>query len=115
MCLNCRKTNHDQKTEEEPKPPEDALPTDDKPEVDVPAVAKVSEKFTTSPWTLSVGGLVEKPRTFTTEDLVAMFKPEARVYRLRCVEGWSMVIPWVGLPLSAVGSLEAPSPSGGAV
>jgi sulfoxide reductase catalytic subunit YedY len=75
-------------------------------------VAKVSEKFTTSPWTLSVGGLVEKPRTFSTEDLVAMFKPEERVFRLRCVEGWSMVIPWQGFPLSRI--LEAVVPKGDA-
>jgi sulfoxide reductase catalytic subunit YedY len=73
-------------------------------------VAKVSEKFTIAPWTLSVGGLVEKPRAFSTEDLVATFQPEERVYRLRCVEGWSMVIPWQGFPLSRI--LEAVVPKG---
>lgn len=71
-------------------------------------VARVAEKFVTSPWTLAVGGLVDRPRSFSTEDLVAMFRPEERIYRLRCVEGWSMVIPWQGFPLARL--LEAVVP-----
>src|SRR4030067_1523173 len=62
-------------------------------------VAAVSQGFKTSPWTVAVGGLVNKPQTFGIEDLVKKFPPEERVYRLRCVEAWSMVIPWLGFPL----------------
>jgi sulfoxide reductase catalytic subunit YedY len=52
----------------------------------------------TSPWDVEVGGLVANPRTFGLEDLLK-FEQEERIYRLRCVEAWSMVIPWVGFPL----------------
>jgi sulfoxide reductase catalytic subunit YedY len=63
------------------------------------AVAQMAEGFQTSPWTVTVGGLVNKPRTFDLDDLLK-FTQEERVYRLRCVEAWSMVIPWVGFPLA---------------
>ncbi|HEX2996074.1 MAG TPA: protein-methionine-sulfoxide reductase catalytic subunit MsrP [Anaerolineales bacterium] len=63
-------------------------------------VAPASANFKTSPWTVEVGGLVNKPRTFGVEDLQKMFTLEERIYRLRCVEAWSMVIPWQGFPLS---------------
>ena len=56
----------------------------------------------TRPWTLVVDGLVKKPRTFTIEDLLKLAPLEERIYRMRCVEGWSMVIPWVGFPISAL-------------
>jgi len=56
----------------------------------------------TRPWTLTVSGLVAKPTTFDIDRLIAMVPLEERVYRLRCVEAWSMVIPWVGLPLKAL-------------
>lgn len=62
-------------------------------------VAERAKDFKTSPWTVQVGGLVNKPRTFGLEDLLK-FEQEERIYRLRCVEGWSMVIPWLGFPLS---------------
>jgi sulfoxide reductase catalytic subunit YedY len=62
-------------------------------------VARLAENFQTSPWTVEVGGLVNKPRTFDLDDLLR-FDQEERIYRLRCVEAWSMVIPWVGFPLS---------------
>jgi len=62
-------------------------------------VAKKAQGFQSSPWDVSVGGLVNKPQVFGLEDLVGMFDQEERIYRLRCVEGWSMVIPWVGFPL----------------
>jgi sulfoxide reductase catalytic subunit YedY len=55
--------------------------------------------FPTDPWTVQVGGLVENPRTFDLDDLRA-FEVEERIYRLRCVEAWSMVIPWLGFPLA---------------
>ena len=62
-------------------------------------VAQLAQDFKTSPWTVEVGGLVNKPRTFDLDDL-RKFDQEDRIYRLRCVEAWSMVIPWVGFPLS---------------
>ena len=65
------------------------------------AVAKLSQDFETTPWTVEVGGLVENPRTYDLSDLSAM-ETEERIYRLRCVEGWSMVIPWVGFPLARI-------------
>ena len=61
-------------------------------------VAYAAKGFITRPWTVSVDGLVNKPRTFDLEELLK-FPLEERVYRLRCVEGWSMVIPWLGFPL----------------
>src|SRR6185295_6571399 len=63
-------------------------------------VAGMAQSFHTSPWTLAVGGLVGKPKTYAIEDLLKRFSPEERVYRHRCVEGWSMVIPWQGFPLN---------------
>ncbi len=54
----------------------------------------------TRPWTVAVEGLVNKPRTYGIEDLLKLAPMEERIYRLRCVEGWSMVIPWVGFSLT---------------
>jgi sulfoxide reductase catalytic subunit YedY len=62
-------------------------------------VAKSARNFKTSPWTVEVGGLVGKPQVFAIEDLLR-FPQEERIYRLRCVETWAMVIPWIGFPLS---------------
>ena len=56
----------------------------------------------TSPWTVKIDGLCAKPATYQLEDLIRDQQLEERIYRLRCVEAWSMVIPWVGIPLSAV-------------
>ena len=64
------------------------------------AVAAKAKNFITRPWTVEVGGLVHKPKTFDLDDLIRLSPPEERVYRHRCVERWSMVIPWVGFPLS---------------
>jgi sulfoxide reductase catalytic subunit YedY len=61
-------------------------------------VAYAARDFITKPWAVSVGGLVNKPRVFDLDELLK-FPLEERIYRLRCVEGWSMVIPWVGFPL----------------
>ncbi len=61
-------------------------------------VAKLSTEFQTSPWEVQVGGLVNNPKTFSIDDL-RKFETEERIYRMRCVEAWSMVIPWVGFPL----------------
>ncbi len=63
-------------------------------------VASLARNFQTSPWTVTVGGLVRQPQTFDIDDLRRRFPPEERIYRLRCVEGWSMVIPWLGFPLA---------------
>ena len=62
----------------------------------------------TSPWKISVEGLVSKPRVFDIDDLLKLMPLEERVYRMRCVEGWSMVIPWVGYSLSNLLKLVAP-------
>ncbi len=64
-------------------------------------VASLAAGFQTTPWTIQVGGMVQNPRTYTLDDIYH-FPVENRVYRLRCVEAWSMVIPWVGFPLSAL-------------
>ncbi len=62
--------------------------------------ARMAGSFKTSPWEVAVGGLVNKPQTFAMEDLLKRFDQEERIYRLRCVEAWSMVIPWRGFPLN---------------
>ena len=63
-------------------------------------VAEMSADFPTRPWTVEVGGLVNKPGIFGIEDILSTFTSEERIYRMRCVEGWSMVIPWFGFQLS---------------
>lgn len=66
--------------------------------------------FSITPWSVQVGGLVEKPLTFTVEEAYKRFQMEERVYRFRCVEAWSMVIPWTGFPLAALLKLVQPKP-----
>jgi sulfoxide reductase catalytic subunit YedY len=63
---------------------------------------RYSGKLRTSPWTVSMDGLCEKPADYVLEDLVKPAALEERIYRLRCVEAWSMVIPWIGVPLASV-------------
>ena len=63
------------------------------------AVAPLSKNFKPSPWSVQVGGLVQNPKTYALEDLLK-FEQKERIYRLRCVEAWSMVIPWNGFQLS---------------
>jgi methionine sulfoxide reductase catalytic subunit len=65
-------------------------------------VAEAAKGFDTTGWTVAVGGLVEQPRTFTIADLKALAPLEERIYRMRCVEAWSMVIPWNGIPLATL-------------
>ena len=79
---------------------------------DKDGVAAAAAGFDTRGWTVEVGGLVGKPRTFDLDDLRALAPPEERIYRMRCVEAWSMVIPWVGFSLSRL--LAAVEPLGDA-
>jgi methionine sulfoxide reductase catalytic subunit len=67
--------------------------------------------FKTKPWTVKVDGLVKKPADYHLEDLLKGVKLEDRVYRFRCVEAWSMVIPWQGVPLAALINKVEPLPS----
>lgn len=62
--------------------------------------AELAKNFRTSPWQVAVGGLVNNPGIYDIDDLRTRFDQEERIYRLRCVEAWSMVIPWVGFPLA---------------
>jgi sulfoxide reductase catalytic subunit YedY len=73
-------------------------------------VAPRAERLITRPWTIEVGGLVHQPRTFDLDDL-SRLGVEERVYRFRCVEAWSMVIPWLGVPLGRLLSLVEPMAS----
>ena len=61
-----------------------------------------SQKFKTKPWDITIDGEVENPITISMEEIMEMFPSEERIYKLRCVEGWSMVIPWNGFPLSKI-------------
>jgi sulfoxide reductase catalytic subunit YedY len=64
--------------------------------------SRAAKTLRTRPWTVAVGGHCAKPGRVSLEDLLAGLAAEERVYRLRCVEGWSMVIPWLGVPLASV-------------
>jgi sulfoxide reductase catalytic subunit YedY len=74
------------------------------------AVKDLVGKFSTHPWTIEVGGLVNKPKTFDVDDLLRTMPLEERLYRHRCVEAWSMAVPWTGFPLSALIKLVDPKP-----
>lgn len=71
-----------------------------------------AHRMTTRPWTLKVSGAVHRPATLDVEALIARMDLEERIYRLRCVEAWSMVVPWVGFPLKAL--LDEVEPTGSA-
>ena len=62
--------------------------------------AKNAHTLVTKPWSVAIEGLVKQPKSYTLEDLIKLAPQEERVYRLRCVEGWSMVLPWVGYSMS---------------
>ena len=74
--------------------------------------AAYAKSLKTSPWTVSVEGLVNKPKAYGLDELLKLAPMEERIYRLRCVEGWSMVIPWVGYSLAAL--IKQVQPQGGA-
>src|ERR1700677_760447 len=67
---------------------------------DKDGVAAAAKNFKTTGWKIEVGGLCARPGTLDLDDLRRLSPPEERVYRHRCVEGWSMVIPWVAIPLA---------------
>lgn len=75
-------------------------------------VASAAKGLVTRPWSVEVGGLVHRPGTFDIGDLLRRHPPEERIYRHRCVEGWSMVIPWLGFPLGRL--LDEAQPMGSA-
>ena len=79
---------------------------------DKQAVAAKAAGFPTSPWQLEVDGMVRNPGTYDIADLRSRFDQEERIYRMRCVEGWSMVIPWLGFPLAQL--LNEVEPTSGA-
>ncbi len=74
--------------------------------------ARNAHTLQTRPWTVEIEGLVRKPGRYAIEDLIKLSAQEERIYRLRCVEGWSMVIPWVGYSLSKL--IEKVEPLGSA-
>ena len=73
-------------------------------------VARLTGRFVISPWEVEVGGLIDKPTKLTVDDLVATMPMEERVYRFRCVEAWSMIVPWTGFPLSKLIEKLNPKP-----
>ncbi len=99
-------------TIDEPKTPFEAIVTYNnfyEFTTDKTAVARKAEGFDTSGWSVEVEGLVENSRTFSIDEIMQLADVEERVYRLRCVEAWSMVVPWNGVPLAAL--LEAVRPT----
>src|SRR5881392_4179573 len=72
--------------------------------------AKNAKNFTTSNWMISVEGEVAKPRTFTMDEILKLAPLEERIYRHRCVEAWSIVVPWIGYSLNTIIKLVEPTP-----
>jgi methionine sulfoxide reductase catalytic subunit len=72
--------------------------------------AKNATHFNTSHWTVSVGGEVKKSRKFSMDEILKLAPLEERIYRHRCVEGWSIVVPWIGFPFSVLANLVEPTP-----
>jgi sulfoxide reductase catalytic subunit YedY len=80
--------------------------------VDKDDPARNAGALTTKPWTVKIDGLVNKPADYLLEDIIKPVSLEERIYRMRCVEGWSMVIPWVGFPLAEL--IKRAEPQGSA-
>ncbi len=72
------------------------------------AVQRLAKDFPTDPWTVEITGLVHNPMKLGLEDILKRFPQEERIYRLRCVEGWSVVVPWQGFPLADLLKLAEP-------
>src|ERR1700731_557647 len=77
--------------------------------VDKDQPAKNAQKFVTSPWSVSVGGEVKKSRKFSMDEILKLAPLEERIYRHRCVEGWSIVVPWIGFSFSTIAKLVEPN------
>src|SRR5208282_3409300 len=77
--------------------------------VDKTAPAKNAQKFRTSPWTVSVEGEVKTKRKFTMDEILKLAPLEERIYRHRCVEAWSIVVPWIGFSFSTIANLVQPT------
>lgn len=71
--------------------------------------AKLSQNFRADPWKIAIDGEVNQPMTLDLDDIFKKFDLEERIYRFRCVEAWSMVIPWIGFPLSDLLQLADPT------
>ena len=78
--------------------------------VDKDQPAKNAQKFVTSPWTVAVSGEIKKPRKFSIDEILKLAPLEERIYRHRCVEGWSIVVPWIGFSFSVLANLVEPTP-----
>ena len=76
------------------------------------SIYRAAQRLVTSPWAISLEGMVAKPRKLDFDDLMKQVQLEERIYRHRCVEGWGMTVPWTGFPLSALVKLA--EPTGGA-
>jgi len=72
--------------------------------------AKNAQNFKTTPWTVSVEGEVSKPRKFTMDEILKLAPLEERIYRHRCVERWSIVVPWIGFSFNVLAKLVEPTP-----
>jgi methionine sulfoxide reductase catalytic subunit len=79
---------------------------------DKESVAAAAASFQPKPWQIDIGGMVHNPRRLDIDDLFKIAKPEERIYRMRCVEAWSIVVPWVGIPLKAI--IDSAMPMGSA-
>ena len=79
---------------------------------DKKAVSQLAKDLNTRPWTVSVEGEALQPKTYDIDELLRLVPAEERIYRFRCVEGWSMVLPWMGMPLSEV--IKRADPTGNA-
>ncbi len=73
------------------------------------SISRAAQRLVTSPWSIRIEGMVDKPRTIDLDDLLKSVKLEERVYRHRCVEGWAMTVPWTGFQLSDLVKLAAPT------
>jgi sulfoxide reductase catalytic subunit YedY len=72
---------------------------------------RAAQKFPQAPWSIEIGGMVDKPRTVALDDLLKAMKLEDRIYRHRCVEAWAMTVPWTGFPLKDLVAYCAPTAS----
>jgi sulfoxide reductase catalytic subunit YedY len=77
---------------------------------DKESVDELAQDFVTEPWSVEVSGFVNHPRTFSLDEILENFDQEERIYRMRCVEAWSMVVPWTGFPLHKLLEEVDPTP-----